>query len=638
MIFFRSWLQNLYFYNMTICFRLGLLLGFLFNSFFLFSQTPEEKFKVAKAYFEAKELDKAELAFEELFKKDPGNSTLYSYLFQIQLSLSHYEQAEKTAKIMAKKSEFPSMYLIDAGFAAKNQKDKGDRAQKYFEDAVGKMKANQSLITAVADQFEQRNELEWALKTYRRGLQLLGDDVQVRFKIAEYLGKLGQKQSMIDELLSLLIFDGTRLELVENTLQAQITEKSDWELFRISILKASQKYPDQLAIAELFIWYQVQQNNYEQALRLTQALVSRYGEDGNRIYALSKEAEGARNIPAAIQILEAYLAMGKGRPLYMQARMDLLEFRKNLLLSQPNSDSIALQLKKDYQNFFDEFGEKMGNLPLQKEYARFLVYRLDSLDLAIQLMEKALETSGLNRLQQAEIKLDLGDFYLISGDEAEAALTYGQVDKAFKEDAIGREAKFRNARLSFFQGDFEWAQGQLDVLKAATTQKISNDAIFLGMLIQDNLGIDSNFAAMETFALADRFAFRMKIDSALFYFGKLVSDFPGHSITDEAWFATGKMFERALRFREATDWYKKIVDGFSQEIWADDALFRLGMLYTYPLNQPEEGKKHFEKLLLEYPNSTFAVEARKHFRQIRGDGQESPEPLEFVPFDSGWSL
>jgi tetratricopeptide (TPR) repeat protein len=490
----------------------------------------------------------------------------------------------------------------------------------------------------VADQFEQRNELEWTLKTYRKGIQLLGDDVQVRFKIAEFLGKIGQKQSMIDELLSLLIFDGRRLELVENTLQTQLTQKSEWELFRVSILKASQKYPDQLPISELFIWYQVQQNNFEQALRLTQALVSRTGEDGNRIYALSKEAEGAQNIPAAIQILEAYLALGKGTPLYMQARMDLLAFRKDQLLSQPNSDTIALQLKNDYQIFFDEFGYKVGNLNLQKEYARFLAFRLDSLDRAVQMMEQAIELPGLNRLQQAELKLELGDFYLIAGDEAEAALTYGQVDKAFKEDAIGREAKFRNARLSFFQGDFEWAQGQLDVLKAATTQKISNDAIFLGMLIQDNLGIDSNFAAMETFALADRFAFRLKIDSALFYFGKLVTDFPAHSITDEAWFATGKMFERALRFQDAVEWYKKVVDGYGQEIWADDALFRLGMLYSYPLNNKEEGKKYFEKLLIDYPNSTFAVEARKHFRQLRGDGQETPEPLEFVPFDSGWSL
>jgi tetratricopeptide (TPR) repeat protein len=623
---------------MTASFRFGLLFGFLFHSIFLFSQTPEEKFKVAKAYFDSKELDKAELAFEELFKKEPGNSTLYSYLFQIQISLLHYEQAEKTAKLMAKKSEYPSMYLIDAGFAAKNQKDKADKAQKYFEDAVGKMKANQSLITSVADQFEQRNELEWALKTYRRGIQLLGDDVQVRFKIAEYLGKIGQKQSMIDELLSLLIYDGRRLELVENTLQTQLTQKSEWELFRISILKATQKYPDQVPISELFIWYQVQQNNFEQALRLTQALVSRTGEDGNRIYALSKEAEGAQNIPAAIQILEAYLALGKGTPLYMQARMDILAFRKDQLLSQPNSDTIALQLKNEYQIFFDEFGYKIGNLNLQKEYARFLAFRLDSLDRAVQMMEQAIDLPGLNRLQQAELKLELGDFYLIAGDEAEAALTYGQVDKAFKEDAIGREAKFRNARLSFFQGDFEWAQGQLDVLKAATTQKISNDAIFLGMLIQDNLGIDSNFAAMETFALADRFAFRLKIDSALFYFGKLVTDFPAHSITDEAWFATGKMFERALKYQEAVVWYKKVVEGYGQEIWADDALFRLGMLYSYPLNNKEEGKRYFEKLLIDYPNSTFAVEARKHFRLLRGDGQETPEPLEFVPFDSGWSL
>lgn len=33
----------------------------------------------------------------------------------------------------------------------------------------------------------------------------------------------------------------------------------------------------------------------------------------------------------------------------------------------------------------------------------------------------------------AEIKLDLGDYYMMSGNVWEATLLYGQVDKQFKE-------------------------------------------------------------------------------------------------------------------------------------------------------------------------------------------------------------
>jgi hypothetical protein len=602
------------------------------------AQNESEKFRVAKAYFEAQELNKAEDAFSELLKKDPTNYTYYSFLFQIEMRLSHFEAAEKMAKAMSKKVEFPQLYWQDAAFALKKIPGKAEKAEKQYDELINKLKANNSLIVAVAEKFDERSEFDFALKTYKKGLQLLGDNPDIRLKIAEYQGKLGKKQEMIDELIGILSTDLKKLEAVESQLQNQLSGNLEWDLLRISLLKKSQKDPENQGISELFIWYYLQKKDYRQALILSKALVKRLNEDGSRIFALAKEAEGDGDIMATISILEDYLTLGKTASLYMQAKMELLQLRKDQLLAKPNSDTIAYALKNEYQTFFYEFGYQLNNISIQKEYARFLAFRLEQIDTAISLMENALSLPGIQRLTAAEIKLELGDFYLMNGDEAESALTYGQVDKGFKEDAIGREAKFRNARLSFFQGDFEWAQGQLDVLKAATSQKISNDAIFLSMLIQDNLGLDSNFAAMELFALADRFAFRLKIDSALYYFNQLALSYTGHSITDESWFACARMYERAMRYEDAALWYQKIVSGFASEIWADDALFRLGMIYTYPLKNPIEGKKYFEKLLEEYPNSTFAVEARKQFRQLRGDAQENLEKLEFSPFDTGWSL
>jgi hypothetical protein len=51
------------------------------------------------------------------------------------------------------------------------------------------------------------------------------------------------------------------------------------------------------------------------------------------------------------------------------------------------------------------------------------------------------------------------------------------VDKEEKESPLGEEARFRNAKLSYYKGDFDWAQEQLKVLKASTSELISNDAI-----------------------------------------------------------------------------------------------------------------------------------------------------------------
>src|SRR5690606_27872055 len=108
----------------------------------------------------------------------------------------------------------------------------------------------------------------------------------------------------------------------------------------------------------------------------------------------------------------------------------------------------------------------------------------------------------INASINAQLKLDLANLYVTENQPWEAALLYGQVEKAFPDHPIGQDAKFKNARLSFFSGDFNWAKAQLDVLKASTSQLIANDALDLSLLIQDELAVDSNGHALKIYARA----------------------------------------------------------------------------------------------------------------------------------------
>jgi TolA-binding protein len=64
---------------------------------------------------------------------------------------------------------------------------------------------------------------------------------------------------------------------------------------------------------------------------------------------------------------------------------------------------------------------------------------------------------------------------------------------------------------------------------------------------------------------------------------------------------------------------QRIVDDFSDGIRADNALYKLGQLYENQLNDPEKAKTYYETLFIDFSNSTFAVEARKRYRLLRGD-------------------
>ena len=219
-------------------------------------------------------------------------------------------------------------------------------------------------------------------------------------------------------------------------------------------------------------------------------------------------------------------------------------------------------------------------------------------------------------MSEGDLKIEV-----LKNDVWEALLYYGQVDKDYKHDEIGREAKFRTARSYYYEGEFEWAAAQLNILKAATTQLISNDAMQLALLIQDNSGFDtdSNTTPLLIYSRADLLEFQNHHAEALTTLDSIVKEFPGHSLTDEVWFKKAKIYESTGQLDSAVIYYADVVSNFPDDILADDALFSLAELQEYRLINKEKAMELYETLLQKYPGSLYAVDARKRFRTLRGD-------------------
>jgi predicted negative regulator of RcsB-dependent stress response len=220
---------------------------------------------------------------------------------------------------------------------------------------------------------------------------------------------------------------------------------------------------------------------------------------------------------------------------------------------------------------------------------------------------------------KAEIKLELGDTYLFTGEVWEASLLYSQVEKALKNEPIGHEAKFRNARLSYFIGEFEWAKAQLDVLKAATSKLIANDAMELSLLISDNMDPDSTYTALAFFARAELSMYRMQYDGALATLDSIRMLALSHPLDDDVLFRKAEIFISKNDLAQADSLLADIVEDYPFDILADNALFRRAELHAGPLNDKAAAMDMYQRLVLEYPGSLFATEARKRYRQLRGD-------------------
>jgi tetratricopeptide (TPR) repeat protein len=159
---------------------------------------------------------------------------------------------------------------------------------------------------------------------------------------------------------------------------------------------------------------------------------------------------------------------------------------------------------------------------------------------------------------------------------------------------------------------------QLDVLKDATTQLISNEAMELALCITDNVASDSNYLPLQIYSKALLFYRQHQFDSSFFYANKVKLDFPGHSLSDEVLLLKARIFENQKLFEKAAETYETLAIAFEHDILTDNALFALANLYQFKLNQPDKAQKTYQKIIDNFSNSIFIVDARREFRKLRG--------------------
>ena len=116
-----------------------------------------------------------------------------------------------------------------------------------------------------------------------------------------------------------------------------------------------------------------------------------------------------------------------------------------------------------------------------------------------------------------------------------------------------------------------------------------------------------------------RDSFQNKLDESIEKLNILGNIYSEHGLKDDILYLEAKLYEKKRDYLKAESLYQEIITTFPEEIRADNALYNQAQLYEHQLNDPEKAKACYEKLFMEYTDSTFAIEARKRFRELRGD-------------------
>jgi tetratricopeptide (TPR) repeat protein len=586
----------------------------------LWAQPGQTNAELANQYFSTGEFDKAVVYFEKFYDQDPFNA--YNGYLQCLLKTSAFDKAEKLVRKHQKKfSQDPSVRL-DLGLIYES-KGEQDKASKVYEEAVRNLNADINQVNLLGSAFSKRQMFDYAVFTYLEGRKLLKGAYPFSFELAEAYAQLGKFPEMVSEYVQMLEFNPGYLPNIQTILQNKIANDLSGnlsDLVRQTLLRKIQKNPEATDYSELLLWLFLQEKDFESAFIQARGLDKRLGENGERLLSLGRTCVSNLDYTTAEKCYQYVVEKGKDNVNYITARMELINASNTRITTSGNyTGADLLRLRQEYQTALDELGKTVSTAPLVRGFAHLEAFYLDNAEKAIALLNETLELPNLKTGFKAECKLELADIFVFEGQVWEAALLYGQVDKDFKQDALGREAKYRNARLSYYLGEFEWARDQLNVLKAATSQLISNDALSLSLLISDNLNMDTTGEALLMYSRADLLDFQNKDSLALLTLDTLLLAFPENTLQDDARFRKAQILRLSGDLTSAVELYKEVAEKYKEDILADDALYQLGMLYELKLNDKEKAMAVYEDLLTRYPGSLYVVDARRRFRTLRGD-------------------
>ncbi|MBA3704497.1 MAG: tetratricopeptide repeat protein [Bacteroidetes bacterium] len=576
--------------------------------------------QLAIQYYQNKEFDKALEYYEKLYNKKSTQEFYTPYLTCL-LETKDYKKAEKIVKKQIKQNPQSPNFIVDLGMIY-NRSEETDKAKAAWEQAIKTIK-EEGQVFSVANAFLIIRQYDYAISTFLKGRKISENNYPFSFELADVYNAKGDKIGMINEYLDVLETNDSYIQSVQNALQPSFGNDSDSkqnEILKAELLKRIQRNPDKTILAELLIWMQIQQRDWEGAFIQAKALDKRKKEQGNRVIGLAQLFAQNEAYDIAIKAYQYVIAKGPEVYFYTTARMELLNVYYQKVVSKRNYTALDLvELEKNYTSTIEELGKSASTADLLKNLAHLQAFYLNKAKEAIALLEETIVLPQLSGPTLAECKLELGDVLLMTGDLWEASLRYSQVEKAFKHDVIGQEAKFRVARISYYNGNFKWAQAQLDVLKGATAKLIANDAMNLSLLISDALAIDTNTAPLELYALADLLEFKNNDDKAMMLLDSLDKTFPNHALADDVLYKKAEIVLKHAKYVEAAGFYEAILKEHGSDILADDALFKLADLNENQFKNLDKAKELYQQLLEKYPASLYVVEARKRFRKLRGD-------------------
>lgn len=582
--------------------------------FLVFAFAKAQSEQLARNYADQGQFEKAVISYEKALKRQRGNTTLVAGLIKSYQQLEQYTKAEEALNEHLSRSRDKGFLYVELGYNHQLQQH-DSIARSYYNQVIAGVEGNTMNPSRAARALQSHTLLEEAVQVYEAGMAN-NPDSNYSIQLAKLYGELGEVEKMYNSYLDLINRSANYMTAAQRNFAVYVTDDPLNEanvIFRKTLLKRLQKEQNVL-YNELLSWLFIQQKQYGKAFVQEKAIYRRTDGSFEGLVNLATIAVDVEAYEDATEILTFLKENIVNEDVLLEAEQKLIQIAVKRATTTKENEAI----KKRFESILDQYGMVAFTIPIQIDYAHFLAFNMGNPDEAITYLKKAIK-KPLGRFGEARLKIELADILVLKEQFNQALIYYSQVQNNIKNNVISQEARFKVAKTSYYKADFDWAEAQLNVLKAGATQLIANDALALLLVIRDNSMDDSLQTALKKYASADLLGYQNRTEEAIAVYDDILEQHKGEKIEDEALLSQATLYEDKGAYAKAEKNYQTIIEYYKDGVLADDAYYRLARLYEGPLNKPEKAKESYERIIFDLADSIYYVEAQKRFRNLRGD-------------------
>jgi len=564
---------------------------------------------MSERYFSQGDYKSATALFEVLQKSHPYNTQYLKRLVTCYQEMGNHHKAEKILKKTLLDNPSQKYLHVEIGYNLDRQQKK-ELAKKAYLRALEAIQSDSSLGGIIGRMFQQNNLLNYALEAYSKTMNL-DQNANFKFQMAQIYGEKGEFEKMFDAYMELVDDNENHVGNIQRYMNRYIDDNPlsrNNIALKKSLLKKSLRNPKNVW-NQLLSWLFTKQKEYEKSFVQEKTLFRRDPKDLAPIFKLAKIAFEDKEYLTARKCLNFLLNNSNVLEEKLGAELYLLK------IARKTSNKNSLHL---FEKTLQEYGINQNTLTIQKEYADHLIFQENDPLKGIEILENALDLTK-NTFRRGEIKLKLGEAFLFCGRFNKALLHFSQVQNQLKNHPLSHEARFKVAQTSYFKGDFAWAKLQLKVLKSSTSQLIANDAVHLFLVISDHESRDSIPTGLRAFAKAALLTYQNKTKMALSTYDTILRKYRGFPIEDEALFNQAHLYLKENLYEKAIENFLKIISIDSEGMLVDDSYYLLAEIYKNHLKDLKKATEYYQKIIFERTSSIHLVEARRKYRELRGD-------------------